>query len=845
MRFGIQTILWGHDPVDYERMFDVIEDAGFEGVELFQDPSNMGSLAYILKLLSNRKRPIGLLGLSGGDLESRVAFLNQPVPDLYQGRGWDPKAVYLYVDEWTNEVEGLLRNGYKLAVHPHYLRKINSANDAFALLDQHPKLLYIPDSAHSTIKREDITKGLTKYSNRLAAVHLKDWRPGFGRASALYARGFTELGNGIVRPEVTLAHLRDHLHYKGWVVLEQDYTEDLVERSVQKAARWLASQKDLTGFKSKPVLIPTPIPQPLYVGGDRINSTSLYEFYSQRFATIHVGQLYQRMAEELKVRFHLSATAIWSCSELEGILTLQGISPLPKGEPPDLTVAYEEFQEHVEMGWRSIRNAHPAILSAFGDRSQRFYRLPVRSTWNPHCTRIVVDLFCDDLFGKADELSQGKVLSKAIARAFDTHLDRLAFSSAADLNLLATVAKDHEDFTDQLKALCKKRLKADAVAIFLADQSGTRLKPLARDEKELTWSPELHKVQHFYEAGDGQETTRIWQSREPWFQGRSGKPRPTEKPTKCKLKSKYPDVRVLSMPIVDTEGRAIGLVRCLNKVTVSQNVCNFSDDDLVVLDHILQQALPTLQLLDAAKEEERRLIVIAHEMKRPLAALSSALSLMMADVGDEKTQNTIPFRVRKQILSGARWSAQLESLVLRSSFLMGRPEKSFAVCRQRVLLKGDIVAATLEQLRHEFSERRFPSGTTWYDDFLDIPALYLDRPMFQQVFFNLLDNAIKYAEEDPKQFKVEIRTEDVGSSYTITISDWGIGIPKELGEALFRLGVRAPDAFRSAAGSGVGLWLIRQLVELHHGTIDLIHHAKPTSFRISLPHKLSNPEWKQ
>jgi signal transduction histidine kinase/sugar phosphate isomerase/epimerase len=851
MRFGIQTILWGQNPADYPRMFDIIEDAGFEGVEFFQHPNSLPKLKELLPLLRDRRHPLELLGLADGSLKSRVEYLNQPVDARWMPDGWSPKAPYLYIDEWVSPVEELLRDGYRLAVHPHYLLAINSATEAFNRLEKNPKLLYIPDTAHSALKREDIIKGLSRYSTRLAAVHLKDWRPGFGRLSVMYARGFTELGTGTVDLARVMNYLRDNLKFGGWVVVEQDYTEGLAEKSVQDAARWLA---DWRGDEPRAFeFYPHPLKQkPIPEGAPPpITMKAVDQFVSQRLASRDVGQLYQRMAESIRESFNLEAVAIWSCSALQRILTLQGLAPAPKTELPDLTVAWEDISGALEADVLEYSRVHAGIRKAIQlpEGGCHALRLPVPSTWNPHHTRIVVDLFaCRGWAG--DSADSRSYLASSIARAFDSHLDRIAFSVAADLNLDATLAQDEEDFGRRLKALIKRRLHCDGVALFMADPSGTRLLPFV--SPELVWNARPHASEQYYEKGDGFLTTEVWQSREPRFRNRH--PLPSQSgPHKSSLPTKFPQPhRTLDMPIVDTEGRTSGLVRCVNKLTPAGNVCNFSDDDLVVLDHLLQQAIPTLRLRNAAAEEERRLLIVAHELKRPVAALCGVTELMQADAEDEKTCWSIPERSRKKMISAYRWSENLAALVLRSRYLSGKPEKQFSVVAKRTPLLGDIVAPTIAQLRWELRDRfgqagigdlrKFAEKRMKYDDFKAIPPLWVDRNMFQQVFFNLLDNAIKYAKYDPREFQVSITTGDEGRFFTLRITDHGIGIPEGM-ENLFQLGCRGPESFRKGEGSGVGLWLVRRLLELHNSTIEVEKPRNPTVVLIKLPSKLSKEGW--
>ncbi|MBL8173033.1 MAG: sensor histidine kinase, partial [Bryobacterales bacterium] len=107
---------------------------------------------------------------------------------------------------------------------------------------------------------------------------------------------------------------------------------------------------------------------------------------------------------------------------------------------------------------------------------------------------------------------------------------------------------------------------------------------------------------------------------------------------------------------------------------------------------------------------------------------------------------------------------------------------------------------------------------------------------FFQVTFNLLDNAVKYAHEDPSQFCIQIWAERLVTGIEIYFEDNGIGIPSESREWVFRRGARLQQ--RSGPfGNGLGLWAVRRIVERHGGSIRIVDPRRGgvTCFAISLP----------
>ena len=118
-----------------------------------------------------------------------------------------------------------------------------------------------------------------------------------------------------------------------------------------------------------------------------------------------------------------------------------------------------------------------------------------------------------------------------------------------------------------------------------------------------------------------------------------------------------------------------------------------------------------------------------------------------------------------------------------------------------------------------------------------IPILLLDRAKLQQAFFNLLGNSVKYAFDDPFAFNVDIGGVDHGDYVRIYIRDYGCGVPESLRRKIFDQGVRAYQLSGSKAirGQGLGLWIVRRIVEAHTGVVELTNNSLPTEISIFLP----------
>ena len=116
----------------------------------------------------------------------------------------------------------------------------------------------------------------------------------------------------------------------------------------------------------------------------------------------------------------------------------------------------------------------------------------------------------------------------------------------------------------------------------------------------------------------------------------------------------------------------------------------------------------------------------------------------------------------------------------------------------------------------------------------DLPMLQLDPVLFEQVLFNLLDNAAKYA---PPETTVRIESWQEGDMVKLQVIDEGSGIPSEEIERVFEKFHRASKGDQVRAGTGLGLAISRGFIEAMGGTIDAANRSdRPGAvFTITLP----------
>ena len=125
-----------------------------------------------------------------------------------------------------------------------------------------------------------------------------------------------------------------------------------------------------------------------------------------------------------------------------------------------------------------------------------------------------------------------------------------------------------------------------------------------------------------------------------------------------------------------------------------------------------------------------------------------------------------------------------------------------------------------------------------------VGAVSGDPDRLRQVVWNLLSNAVKFT---PKRGRIQVRVERVNSSVEIVVSDTGIGIRADFLPHIFERFRQADSrSAREQAGLGLGLAIVRNLVELHGGAVHATSggEGQGATFRVRLPLRIVHADWR-
>ncbi|MBC7698024.1 MAG: MEDS domain-containing protein [Bacteroidia bacterium] len=272
-----------------------------------------------------------------------------------------------------------------------------------------------------------------------------------------------------------------------------------------------------------------------------------------------------------------------------------------------------------------------------------------------------------------------------------------------------------------------------------------------------------------------------------------------------------------STPLLSRTGTLVGMI-----TTHWKRTHNPSERDLRLIDIIARQAADLIERNTAAEalrlqanrleEADRRkdefLAMLAHELRNPLSPISAAADILSFNKLSEEKIHQCSDIISRQV---KHMTSLIDDLLDVSRVTGGlitlKPEKINLI--EMINHSSEQVKPLVENYNHQL--------------FLKTPAQPIfvmgDRHRLIQIFTNILNNAAKYT---PKGGSLNLTLEAEGEFAKIVVSDNGIGMDEELVKHAFELFTQASrTSDRSQGGLGIGLALVKSLVELHQGSVSI------------------------
>lgn len=228
-------------------------------------------------------------------------------------------------------------------------------------------------------------------------------------------------------------------------------------------------------------------------------------------------------------------------------------------------------------------------------------------------------------------------------------------------------------------------------------------------------------------------------------------------------------------------------------------------------------------LKEADQRKDEFLAMLAHELRTPLTPIRNGLEILRQQPEGETAANVRDI-IDRQLTLMVRL---IDDLLDMSRVSKGKID----LRRNKVTVQSAIISA-LEAANSHISERQqqlrvnMPEREIWVE---------ADTTRLSQIVGNLLNNATKYT---PEGGHIELTVQDSGDQAAIIVTDDGVGIPEDMRLKIFDLFTQVNSSQEQTHGGlGIGLALVKHLVELHQGTIEVVSAGlnQGSTFTVYMP----------
>ena len=228
-------------------------------------------------------------------------------------------------------------------------------------------------------------------------------------------------------------------------------------------------------------------------------------------------------------------------------------------------------------------------------------------------------------------------------------------------------------------------------------------------------------------------------------------------------------------------------------------------DEVARLGEAINTLAANLNHLDTSRKAF--LADVAHELRTPMSYIqgySQVLDQGLFETEDEERQYV------RIIHDEAK---RLQSLV-NDLFVLAQGDAQMLAMDKQSIEISELIVSVVERMRKEAEDKGIDIKILGSDDIV----LNADSARLEQVLVNLVDNAIRYT---PPEGHIQLRLRKSGAFAEVTVSDTGVGIPKNdlphIWERMYRI---EKSRSRERGGTGLGLAIVKQIVEAHGGTVD-------------------------
>lgn len=896
-KLGVQTLTWGDNFPISKAALEKLSRLGIEGVEIAQNLVEDVAVNFAKSL---QEFDLRITGITAGSIAKKVTLLKHlkshgMSPDYTYLAG-----SVSYIEKTIKSVNTEkdwreLFTRSPIAIHPYFYKGVECTNQIehlFKKNETQPQVKLIPDIAHLYLKDESVLETLKSYKDSIAAIHIKDWSSKHGRNFLTYSRGFCEIGSGELGDIGLLREVKNWIdeNYTGWVVLEIDHTSGDPIDCIEASLRWWQNDgaKNLKSHRLRKSSIDSS------KAGNVLANKIGMNLVNAAGASVH--QFYHGLCREVCKQFRCAYVNLWEVDTRNQELYLQASCFQRENSIRD----YREDMDIVSIEKCAAREAleGPAPFkikdlneepwrSRFQDVNllndlslKKLVSIPIRNSYNRDQIVLLLNCFWDAPCENPDEIHSAiRSIEPFFSRTFESVIENAKAQIFEELNAGFSPFDRYVDLLEEAHCVISGYVECDIFSVLTYEEkSNTLLCQYSSSSKHAVREPRFHVADPLlFNAIKRKEPILV-------------RDRKDIKNSYVLSKFCQGGLNYIIKPILNDRGIVRSVVICgrSDRVEVGRKTRYFTYTDDALLDFIYLATKEQFRAILTYEQSIQTMRKIRHEMSHPSEFVISTCKEINKLIKNRKKNDKVIKSVRglmtRRLISGRDLGlgsvnvkgisdyqimnvieekketvfdlifdviAKLDNDVLDYQVMLHQKIADLGFFRQcfevkpdqskAIHLQSEVLMPIKQHSRMLLRDADLPEEfvNKIFVDAKEIGPLYLDKKLWTHLTFNLVENAIKYRSQEDNYFSLEISgNRTILGDYELRISDWGVGIDTHERELIFDEFTRGQFAKDFVTGEGIGLWMVKQIVEAHGGTIVVEETCNPTVFLIKLPASL-------
>ncbi|MHC4259556.1 MAG: sensor histidine kinase, partial [Planctomycetota bacterium] len=245
---------------------------------------------------------------------------------------------------------------------------------------------------------------------------------------------------------------------------------------------------------------------------------------------------------------------------------------------------------------------------------------------------------------------------------------------------------------------------------------------------------------------------------------------------------------------------------------------------VVAIDDITDRKQAEEKLRETMELRSQFVATVSHELRTPLTCMKEAIAVLLDGAAGRTSKK------QKNFLEIATRNIDRLTNLINNVLDFQDLEANRAVLH----IDGADIKAVVEDVYKTMAPLAEKENLSFAIEFADaLPGVTFDTDKIVQVLTNLVSNAIKFT---PAQGSICLSVQSEGRALVISLSDTGMGIPKEALPRIFDRFYRVQEAGRQIQGTGLGLTIVKKIVNMHGGRIEVESEVrKGSTFKVFLP----------